>query len=478
MKQVPNKLVLFLFLLLNLLFFKESLTWFYSVLIGLHDLFNTVFFLLLLFFIIKNTSINNEQFCFSYRLLPLIICCLSVFGYYIAQNFIQINILSFIFLLIYLFGFLGFFIPNNNWKKYLIPLCLIMMMLPFGSILDLYVGFPLRITSVNLVAIFLEFLDINYLSIDTIITIENNSSQVDFSCSGIKGLWAALIFYFTNTWLKNYKIGFKWFLVGTLLMALIVLLNSIRILILVYFDLVVKLPNISDIIHVPLGILGFVFSCTITYFLSGYLLINKVTSTNIKKQKKPHYHFNIMFLLLPLLQIALSFTLNKQQSLKQNKKVNYFDISFTQTWNINDINLSTEEDKFIKLQGGKLNKFSFLNGTIKGTGFVLKSETWRSHHNPEQCITSGGREIIKSKTLKINSNNTIKEITLDNHQQGYYWFQNKIDTTDDFGTRVWNEIFHQQKDWFLVCLIFNSNKKANQKEEFIKNITTQLKNKL
>ncbi len=478
MKQTLNNILWFLFVALNLFFFEESLTWFYKVLIGLHDLFNTVFFFLLLFFIVKNTSIKNEQFCFNYKILPLIVCCSSVFGYYISKNFIQINILSFIFFLIYLFGFLGFFISNDHWKKYIVPLCLLVMMLPFGSILDLYIGFPLRITSVNLVSAFFQFLDINYLSTDTIITIENNSSQVDFSCSGIKGLWAALIFYFTNTWLKKYKINFKWFLIAGILMTLVVLLNSIRILILVYFDLVLKLPEISDIIHVPLGIFGFVLSCTITYFLSNYLLTSKTTQPIIKEQIKQRYNFSVMFILLPILQIVLFLSFNEKKLMKHNEKINYFSTNFIKSWNINDVNLSIEEDKFIELQGGKLNKFSFLSKKIKGSGFVLKSKTWRSHHNPEQCITSGGREIIKSETLKINSNNTIKKIALDNGQQGYYWFQNKTDTTDDFGTRVWNEIFHQQKGWFLVCIIFNSNKTENQKTQFIKQITTQLKNKL
>lgn len=478
MKQIRHKILVSLFVIINLFFFKESFIWFYKVLIGLHDLFNTVFFFLLLFFIAKNTSIKNEYFCFNYKILPFVICCLSVFSYYISENFIRVNTLSFIFFLTYLFGFLGFFISNTNWKKYIIPLCLLIMMLPFGSILDLYIGFPLRITSVNLVSAFLQFLDINYLSIDTIITIENNSSQVDFSCSGIKGLWAALIFYFTNTWLKKYKINFKWFLVGCVLMTLIVLLNSIRILILVYFDLVLKLPEISDIIHVPLGIFGFVLSCTITYFLSNYILTHKATQPIIKKQVNQRYNFSAMFMLLPIFQIALFFSFNEKKSIEQNEEINYFSANFIESWNINDMNLSIEENKFIKLQGGKLDKFSFLSKNIKGSGFVLKSKTWRSHHNPEQCITSGGREIKKSETLKISGSNTIKKIALDNGQQGYYWFQNKTNTTDDFGTRVWNEIFHQQKGWFLVCIIFDSNKTENQKTQFIKQITTQLKNKL
>lgn len=478
MKQVLNKILLFLLIVLNLFFFKESLVWFYKVILGLHDLFNTVFFFLLLFLIYKNTSIKHEVFCFSYRLFPLVICSLSVFGYYLSESFIQINILSFIFLLLYLFGLLGFFIPKKKWKKYLIPFFLIMMMLPFGSILDLYIGFPLRIASVNLVSVFFEFLDVDHLSADTIITIENNSSQVDFSCSGIKGLWAASVFYITNTWLKGYRINFRWLLVGGILMTLILLLNTIRILILVYFDLVLILPRVSDVIHVPLGLFGFVFSCVITYFLSDYLLQTKTPEFFIKPEINHVYYFSNMFILLPLLQIVLCLRTSQHEAIKQDRSKHYFENDFLEYWSFNSVNLSNEETKFMEVHGGQLDKFHFYNEVIKGNGFVLKSKTWRSHHSPEYCITSGGREIVKSETLKMNSSNTIKSIVLSNGQQGYYWFQHNAYTTDDFGTRVWQELFYQKRDWFLVCLIFNSNKNLDQKERFIKKITTQLKSKI
>jgi exosortase O len=352
------------------------------------------------------------------------------------------------------------------------------MLLPFGSILDLYIGFPLRIISVNLVSIFFEFLSIDYLSTDTIITIENNSSQVDFSCSGIKGLWAALVFYITNTWLKGYKINFRWFLIGGLLMSLILFLNTVRILILVYFDLVLMTPRISDILHVPLGVFGFVFSCVVTYFLSEYLL--QTTSPELPKKSEINhvYYFSNMFILLPLLQIVISLNTNQHDSIKLEKSDHSFESDFLEHWNFNSVNLSNEETKFMEVHGGHLDKFYFNNEGIKGNGFVLKSKTWRSHHSPEYCITSGGREIIKSGTLKMNSGNTIKSIVLRNGQQGYYWFQHNTFTTDDFGTRVWKEFFHQKTDWFLVCIIFDSNKNLDQKERFIKKITTQLKSKV
>jgi len=154
MKQVLDKIWLFLFFVLNLLLFKNSLSWFYKVLIGLHDLFNTVLFVLLLFFIFKKNSLKIEPFRFNYKLPPLVICLLSVTGYYLLEKYIQINILSFIVFLIYVFGFLGFYIPNYRWKKLLIPFGLVLLVLPFGNLLDLYIGFPLRIASVNLVSVF------------------------------------------------------------------------------------------------------------------------------------------------------------------------------------------------------------------------------------------------------------------------------------------------------------------------------------
>ena len=475
MNKKQHIIILSIIFVSSLLYFKESLIWFYKVLTGLHDLFNTVLFFLLVFFISKNISLKKESIYFTYSLTPFFISCAAVIGYYISESFININTLSFIFLLIYLFGFLGFFISKQKWLAYVVPLCLLIMVLPFGNILDLYIGFPLRMTSVKLVSIFFENLNIDFVSIDTIITIENSSSQVDFSCSGIKGLWAALLFYFTNTWLKKYKINVNWFLIGGALLFLILLFNTLRILILVYFDLVLKLPTFSNIIHVPLGIFGFVFSCVITYFLSEKLLKSKPQTSSKEITKKQAFSFNKAFIIIPVLQIVLFFNSKETTSnviIKHHTK--QFDTNFTALWNINKTNVSEEESKFITLTGGDLQKFSFFNKNLKGNGFFLKSKTWRSHHNPEFCITAGGKKIIQSETLKTGSNSTIKKIILDTKEQGYYWFQNNTYTTDDFGTRVWNEIFKQQKDWFLICIIFNADDATDQKEKFIKNITTQI----
>lgn len=477
MKQVLDKIWLFIFFGVILLFFKESLFWFYKVLIGLHDLFNTVLFVLLLFFIFKKNSLKIEYFRFNYKLPPLVICLLSVTGYYLLEKYIQINILSFIVFLIYVFGFLGFYISNYRWKKLLIPFGLVLLVLPFGNLLDLYIGFPLRIASVNLVSVFFEFIGIDYLSTDTIITIENNSSQVDFSCSGIKGLWAALIFYLTNTWLKRYKVGFNWLSIGLILMLLILVLNTLRILILVYFDLVLKLPKISDIIHVPLGIFGFVFSCTVTYFLSDYFLELKEEDLFVNSSGNLNKSFNKWFLILPLIQIGFCLNMREQSLPKIKENNDYFNSLHINNWDFEKSNLSNQEVSFIENQGGQLEKFTFSNGALKGNGFILKSKTWRSHHNPEYCITSRGEKIVKSETLMIDNENSIKNIVLKNGQQGYYWFQSKSYITDDFGTRVWKEIFYGKKDWFLVCVIFNPNKKPDQKYIFVKQVIQHLNTK-
>ncbi len=224
-------------------------------------------------------NIKDCRICITTKTsyLPFVIFITSVIAYLIIEYFFHINILSAAFLGIATYALIGMYIPYHTWKSGLLPTILIIQTLPFGNYLDIFLGFPLRIFSVELVEQILRQFNFKTIIKETIIVLENRASQVDLSCSGLKGLWAGLLFYFSITWVEKKRIDRRWFLLVIFYLVLIVTFNVIRIFILAVLELVFKQNSISQMVHVPLGITGFVLSS---------LIIWLIFKTVLKKQQK------------------------------------------------------------------------------------------------------------------------------------------------------------------------------------------------
>ena len=83
--------------------------------------------------------------------------------------------------------------------------------------------------------------------------------------------------------------------------------------------------------------------------------------------------------------------------------------------------------------------------------------------------------ISKLETIQLKNKLFIKRAILENNQEAAYWFQSPTSTTDDYSTRVWEEIKNGQKDWVLASVVFDTNM-INKKEtqNFLKNINTSI----
>jgi len=329
----------------------------------------------------------------------------------------------------------------------------------------------------------LNSLGLENISSSTIITIENSATQIDFSCSGIKGLWSGLIFYFSITWLDKLKINLNWLITFVLLIITILSANILRIFIIVLLGSVYKQAELAEIIHAPLGIIGFVFSCLLIYYFIksklfkkeliqfniSSILLKKLDSFKMKKYNNLNWSRYLIILLL-----GISIFIPKEKSIEINKVDN---LNFPSDWVTNSLDLTEEEVAFFENQGSLATKIAFQANNISGSLLLVNSNGWRGHHNPEYCMRAGGNLINKIETVIIADNFPIKWLNVNKESSACYWFQSPTECTDDFGTRVWSELRTKENDWILVSVVFNNFQNIDTKEinEFILTINRLIK---
>ena len=194
-------------------------------------------------------------------LVPLSVLTAGSLGYLLAERFLDINTLSAILFGLATYGLSGLWLPQRRWWRGLPAALLLIGTLPFNAHLETFLGYPLRIMTAEVVAITLTELGFAPLSTDTILVFENGISQVDVPCSGVKSLWTGALFMLAVIWIEERRINLRRLIEAAFFALLLVLVNLIRVGILVTVGEALGFPLFAEMLHVPLGVLGFVFAC-------------------------------------------------------------------------------------------------------------------------------------------------------------------------------------------------------------------------
>lgn len=432
-----------------------SFRWVAKVFWGMYDPFNLVMLIMVLVLIVKKglgISFPTVQFRYGFSWLPFLVVAFSAFGMMYSRFVVDIHIVATTFNFILLFGLVGLYVGVDVWQKAIAPFGLVLMTLPFGNIMDIFVGFPLRMWSVNYLGQMFQALGWNSISNNTIITIDNTASQIDFSCSGLKGIWAGLLFYLLLTWLDNIRIGFRWLLGLMLYLGLLIGANIFRIFVVIALSAKFKLPALADMLHAPLGIIGFSFSGVIIWWLTQKSFFYKSSSAkvfviqNATSYSSKWSQMLVILLLIPILALK-SPEMPPQDNLA---------ILMPSSWNTQSLELSQEESKFFRHQGTAVQKLSFEFEKIKGSLLLMSNSNWQGQHNPESCLVAGGNEINSLKTIALSPVFPVKWLDVNRGAGACYWFQNAQFTTDDYGTRIWANFSKDDQEWILVSIIFDN----------------------
>jgi exosortase O len=264
-----------------------------------------------------------------------------------------------------------------------------------------------------------------------------------------------MLFLFAATWIERRPLNLRWFLIAAIFAALLFVANLTRVGLLVVVGQVAGWQLAAEMIHVPLGVIGFVVAC-----LAALALLRLGKSP--VHPETPSSTLNRPVWLAPTLAIvillmAISYTPRPQTGLAQPPPA----WSFPAELNAQPMPLKPDEFQWLAREGAEsADRRRFEWRGISGTMILITSKTWRAHHRPERCFEVYGLSMDDSRTHLVNASFPVRYVSLGDgrHRDLYsatYWFQSAGQATDDYGTRIWADLAPRRDRWVLVSILFD-----------------------
>ncbi len=454
--------------LLSMILFASPMVWFGKRL--LDDPFKTMVLLCLVTWLVLRTKNSLKNVQFNLTLFPALLFWVSVILFLLNEKYLGINIFSASLCIVASCSLLGMVIDRQRWIGLLAPFALLILMLPFEGYLDIYIGFPLRLFCADRVQEIFHIAGYPSLNQESIILIEGKAANVDLACSGIKGIWAGFIFFLLLTIIENYRISWRWFLSGAILLGLLLTENILRITILVFLDLILGLPLVADTIHLALGLLGFSLSCILTW------IITKATCTKNKPREKqdtqqkvlPHPVSLTVFICFMLIALWM------HQPYSPKAFSGKIDLHFPKHFNAKQVPLTSFEQRFFNENNAQIKKLTFTHEKLSGSAIIVQSKYWKGQHDPENCYRGSGDSIGLEGTWLLDNNSTVRFMQINNKKTATYWFQSSEAATGDYSSRVYNGIIHPQQTWLLVSILWKQKVNKDEIQDLIIQIQSDL----
>jgi len=401
------------------------------------------------------------------QIVPLVLVVVGSLGYLLVERWLDINTISASLFGLASYGLLGLWLNESRWRAGLPAALLVIGILPFGEHMQTFIGYPMRIVTASLVRDALASAGVASLGVDTILVFENSVSQVDLACSGVKSLWTGALFLLAATWVERRAIDARWFVVAGAFALILFVTNLARVAILVVVGEVLGARLVAEMMHVPLGVLGFVAACAAAAILLRGLSSDNGTRTSadergeksnprLSAREAVRVQFFSVFLAATFLALGLLYAPRPQTGLAQ----------IAPTWNLPGelraqvLPLKPDEiAALVREDAESADRFQFAWRGITGSLILVPSTTWRAHHRPERCLEVLGLKINDSRAVLIAPDFSVRFVAVGQRSgddlSATYWFQSATRVTDDYGTRMWADLTPRRERWVLVSVLFD-----------------------
>jgi len=382
-------------------------------------------------------------------------------AYLAVERFLDVNTISASLFGLASYGLLGLWMEPRRWREGLPAALLLIGALPFGEHMQTFVGYPMRVLTARIVRDGLAAAGVTSVGIDTILVFENGVSQVDLPCSGVKSLWTGTLFLIAATWIERRRINPGWFLTGLAFAGLLFAANVARVGVLVTIGQVAGWRLAAEMLHVPLGVLGFVAACAAAV---GLLRLQRPVERSEEATSSPtRPAWLAPALAAAILGMGLVYTPRPHTGLAQTP----MEWEFPANLVTEATPLKPDEVEWLTRDGAAAadrRQFEWRGSTgtedtIRGSMMLITSTTWRAQHRPERCFEVYGLSIDESRTHLVAPDFPVRFVSLGGGDgqarlSATYWFQSAGHTTDDYGTRMWADLAAEREQWVLVTILF------------------------
>jgi exosortase O len=387
------------------------------------------------------------------RLVPLAVMLGCGIGAIFTRWLIALEQLPVVLFLLGTYGMLGLCLEPRTWRKGLPVGAAIACLLPFGVQFSTGLGAPARVLTSQGVAFVLHQWNIPAISTEDVILLDTGVAYVDNPCSGLKSMWTGTLFLLAATWLEGRQIGVRWLFVCFANLGLLAIANTSRVIVLVVLTYSLKQPILAEMMHVPLGLMGFAMASAAAWGLLRWVP-RQHNQENLEKRSSPRTSFKALFMITACI---LALTLIPQPQLLAIPTWDVSTLQWASQLRAQSVPLNPYEQKFFAhYPGVTTQKQRFQFQGITGSLILVASPTWQAHHAPELCLTASGYRIESMVGQALTPKVTGRWLELDGGKKtAAYWFQSATRTTDDFFVRFRGEIFRTDPSWTLVSIVFD-----------------------
>jgi exosortase O len=398
--------------------------------------------------------------------MGLVLSCSVIF--LISERYLDINTLSATMFGVASYGLLGLWMDMARWRQGLPAALLLVSALPFGDHLQTFIGYPVRIFTAGAVQEGFRILGIPTITVDTILVFENGISQVDLPCSGVKSLWTGGIFLLAATWIERRALNFRWFMVALVFVISLLAANLARVAALVGVGQVAGWRLLAEMLHVPLGVIGFAAACTVVVWMLRrtsnpgkvrdiQTLAETLEDDSGKAVTVSQPRWLAPALAAVLLVLVFLYTPRPESTAAQSIPT----WRFTASLDVDTWPLTKGEVDWLASSGVEdAERWRFSWGGKTGSMLLVSSTTWRAHHRPERCFEVYGLDINNSHAYLVAPDFPVRLLSLGKGGQrdlfsAVYWFQSTDISTDDYAVRIWSDLAPERPRWILVTILFD-----------------------
>jgi exosortase O len=353
------------------------------------------------------------------------------------------------------YAIVGLYAPAATWRAGLPWVGLLTLTLPFGPFAEVYLGFPARLLTADLVREGLDSLGVASLSRDTILVLDRPGGraavQVDVPCAGVRSLWAGGVFLLAAACVEGRRLD-RWFVASIVVTGMLLLAaNTVRVALLVVLGAVLDAPAVAAAVHVPLGLVGFAWATA-----AGWLVQRHGARDSGPPIATPSCPAPALAPLLAAGLLALT-TLTPTPPRAPTPALP-FALSLPAELVAKSIAPIAAEVRYFGAIGvPPPSKWRFATAgdtTPDGTLLVVPSRAWRAHHQPTACLMGQGHTVEGPWTVAIGPAFAVRVARVDDGAAtAVWWFQAPARTTEDLSVRTWAAIVGDEDRWVLVSLL-------------------------
>jgi exosortase O len=404
------------------------------------------------------------------RAVPLVLTLGCGVGAIATRWLVALEQLPVVLFILGTYGMLGLCLAPATWRRGLPVGMAIACLFPFGVQFSTGLGAPARVLTAHVVEFVLKLWQVPAVSTEDIIVLDTGVAYVDSPCSGLKSMWTGTLFLLAATWLEGRQMGLRWLLIGMANLGLLAIANTARIVTLVVLTHVLHQPDLAEMMHVPLGLMGFVVASLMTWGLLRWIPrqrgvdYSKDVHTEEKQSERKQTRRSLLKTTSVIIASILALTLIPYSQGTTTSTVDLSKLQWPTLIQTQAIALNPYEQKFFAdYPGVTTQKQRFQFQGLTGSVVLVASPTWQAHHAPELCLTAFGHHIDEMVGEALTPEVTGRWLTLDDGKKtSTYWFQSATRTTDDFFVRFWGEVFRKDSTWTLVSIVFDQPHSSNE----------------